>query len=334
MRSTRPPDWPVSRRSKMMQVYFFGRWSRSLILAYTPCVVHLSRVASNPAGEYMSRGGPFPMTSYRVLMSSITAVGMSTAPDLPARTHIVDQSTEGIEAQLRGVAVGPGLGVDPLRRIADGGMRQAHAPVEPRPAAQAPDDRNRNRAYNGGTGDGTRVPEVQNRGAGILQSLCFLHQLLDGKVRAVELGEDRDARANDCFHHAGIAQDLHHVRPSFFCEADGGNDCGARSFLRRAIGNIAADQRALRAAAHGFAADQHLVDGYFPVRRVPPEIETDRVAHRDQVHAGAVRDPRDLGVPGDHADDLASVALHLLESRNRQLVFHPSIPPERHRRAA
>src|SRR6266704_4263306 len=110
-------------------------------------------------------------------MPSMRAVGMSTAFDLPARTHVIDQGTEGIEAELRGIAVGLALGVDPLRRIADGGMRQAHAPVEPRPAAQAPDDRNRNRAYNGGTGDGTRVPGVHNRGACILKSRCFLHQL-------------------------------------------------------------------------------------------------------------------------------------------------------------
>src|SRR6266568_421411 len=253
MCSTRPPDSPVSRRSKMMQVYFFGRWSRSLILAYTPCVVHLSRVASNPAGEYMSRGGPFPMTSYRVLMSSITAVGMSTAPDLPARTHIVDQSTEGIEAQLRGVAVGPGLGVDPLRRVADGGMRQAHASVEPRPSAQAPDHRNGNRAYDGRTGYGTRVPEVQNRGAGLFQPLCFLHQLV--------------------------------------------------------------------------------FDGHFRVRRVPPEIHADRVAHRYEIYPGAVRDLRDLVVPGDHSDDLSPVALHLLERRNRRLGFH-FFMPGKHRRAA
>src|SRR6266702_6022094 len=104
-------------------------------------------------------------------MPSMTAVGMSAASDLPARTHIVDQGAEGIEAQLRRITVGLALGVDPLRRIADGGMRQAHASVEPRPAAQASDDRNGNRAYDGWTGHGTRAPEVQNRCAGILQSL-------------------------------------------------------------------------------------------------------------------------------------------------------------------
>src|SRR6266498_2302637 len=212
-------------------------------------------------------------------MPSMIAVGMSTAFDLPARTHIVDQGTEGIEAELRGVAVGPALGVDPLRRIADGGMRQAHAPVEPRPAAQASDDRNGNRAYDGRTGHGTRVPEVQNRCAGILQSLCLLHQLFGGKLLAMELGKDRDARANDRFHHAGIAQDLHHVRPSLFCEARRQED-----------------------------------------RRVPPEIHADGIAHRYQIHSGAVRDSRHLGVPGDHADDLPAVALHLLKRRNRHFL--------------
>src|SRR6266704_4478675 len=98
-------------------------------------------------------------------MPSMRAVGMSTAFDLPARTHVIDQGAEGIEAELRGIAVGLGLGVDPLRRIADGGMRKAHASVEPRPAAQAPDHRNGNRACDSRTGHGTGVSEVQKRSA-------------------------------------------------------------------------------------------------------------------------------------------------------------------------
>src|SRR5882757_3178659 len=96
-------------------------------------------------------------------MPSMSATGISAAFDLPARTHIVDQGTEGSQAQLRGIAVGLALGVDPLRRIADGGMREAHAPVEPRPPAQAPDHRNGNRAHDRGTGHGPGVPEIQNR---------------------------------------------------------------------------------------------------------------------------------------------------------------------------
>src|SRR5260221_476451 len=200
-------------------------------------------------------------------MPSMSAVRISAALDLPPRAPVVDQGAESIQAQLGGVAVGLVLGVEPLRRIADGGVREAHAPVEPSPAAQAADDRNGNRTHDRRTGNGTGVPEVQNRGAGIFQSLCFLHQFFGRKVLAMELGKDRDARAGDCLHHTGIAQDFHHVRPSLFREAEGGADCGVDSFLRRAIGYIAADQGALRATAHGLAADEHLVDGDFGVRR-------------------------------------------------------------------
>src|SRR5262249_13175228 len=39
----------------------------------------------------------------------------------------------------------------------------------------------------------------------------------------------------------------------------------------------------------------------------------DRVADGDEVDAGALRDQRDLIVPGDHAGALLPVALHLLE---------------------
>src|SRR5882672_6692442 len=104
-------------------------------------------------------------------MPSIVAMGISAAFDLPARAHVVDQGAESIEAQLRRIAVGFGLGVDPLLRVADGGVRQAHATVEPRPSAQASYHRNGNRAHDRGTGHGPRVPEVQNRSTGVLQSL-------------------------------------------------------------------------------------------------------------------------------------------------------------------
>src|SRR2546430_3994279 len=96
-------------------------------------------------------------------MPSMSAVDTSAALDLPARAHVVDQGAEGSQGELRGIAVGLGLRVDPLRCVADGGVREAHAPVEPRPAAQAADHRNGNRAYDGRTGYGTGVPEVQER---------------------------------------------------------------------------------------------------------------------------------------------------------------------------
>src|SRR6266705_5327371 len=123
-------------------------------------------------------------------MPSMSAAGMSAALDLPARAHIVDQGAEGSQGELRGIAVGLGLRVDPLLRVADGGMREAHAPVEPRPAAQAPDHGNGNRARDRGARHGTRVSEIQNRSAGVLQSLGLFDRLVDSKILAMELGKD------------------------------------------------------------------------------------------------------------------------------------------------
>src|SRR5256885_13519328 len=118
-------------------------------------------------------------------MPSMRAVGTSAAPDLPARAHVVDQGAESFQAQLRGIAVCLGSGVYPLGGVADCRMGEAHTPVEPRPAAQAPDDRNGNGAYDGRTGHGTRVPEVQKRGAGIFQSRCSFHQFLGRTLLAM-----------------------------------------------------------------------------------------------------------------------------------------------------
>src|SRR5712692_766113 len=255
-------------------------------------------------------------------MPSMIAVGISAAFDLPARAHVVDQGAEGIEGELRGIAVRLCLRVDPLRRVADGGVREAHASVEPRPAAQSPDHRNGNRTRDGWARDGTRVPEVQNRSAGILQSLGLLHELLDRKLLAMELGEDRHARANDGLHHAGITQHLHHVGAALLGEAHGRTHRGLDARLHRTIGHVAAHQSALRAAAHGLAADQHLVHRDFSVRRVSPEIHADGIAHRYEIHPGAVGDLRDLVVPGDHSDDFSPVALHFLERGNRYLGLH------------
>src|SRR5258706_783802 len=108
-------------------------------------------------------------------MPSIVAMGISAAFDLPARAHVVDQGAESVEAQRRGVAVGFGLGVDPLLRVADGGMRQAHPTVEPRPSAQPPHDPTGNRSYHPRTGHRTLLPAVRTPGAGIFQPPSILH---------------------------------------------------------------------------------------------------------------------------------------------------------------
>ena len=68
--------------------------------------------------------------------------------------------------------------------------------------------------------------------------------------------------------------------------------------------------------------DQHLVDRDFERIGVAPQIDADGIADRDEIHAGAVGDPRDLVVPGDDADALLPVALHLLQRGNGDLCFH------------
>ena len=45
----------------------------------------------------------------------------------------------------------------------------------------------------------------------------------------------------------------------------------------------------------------------------PHRLTPDRIADRNEIGAGALGDPRDLVVPGDEADALLAVALHLLQ---------------------
>ena len=60
---------------------------------------------------------------------------------------------------------------------------------------------------------------------------------------------------------------------------------------------------------------------------MPPQIDTDGVSHGDDVDPGAVRDARDLVVPGDDPHALSPVALHLQERRYRDLGLHHSSLP-------
>src|SRR3989442_14756203 len=91
---------------------------------------------------------------------------------------------------------------------------------------------------------------------------------------------------------------------------------------RKIVGVVAWDYQIAQIAAHGFAANQHLVHGDFRVRCVPPKIHADGITHRYEIHSGAVRDLRDLVVPGDDPDDLSPFALHFLERGNRYLGLH------------
>ena len=62
------------------------------------------------------------------------------------------------------------------------------------------------------------------------------------------------------------------------------------------------------------------------------QVDAHRIAHRDEIHAGALGDLRDRVVPGDHAHALLSLALHLLKQRDGD-VFHRPLAFPMHGRA-
>jgi hypothetical protein len=95
---------------------------------------------------------------------------------------------------------------------------------------------------------------------------------------------------------------------------------------------VAAYKRALHTATHGLADDKYLFQRDFERVGMTPQIDTDRVSHGNELHAGAIRNPGNLIIPGDDANALLSVALHLLERKNGGLVRHPSLSQnDRHR---
>src|SRR4029077_3152323 len=98
-------------------------------------------------------------------MPSMIAFATYRSPlDLTARTHVRDQRREAVETDPRDIGVGLGLGLDPLLAVADGGMREAHPSVEPWPAAEAADHRDRHGADDRGASDRPGMAEVEERG--------------------------------------------------------------------------------------------------------------------------------------------------------------------------
>src|SRR4029079_14611883 len=86
-----------------------------------------------------------------------------------------------------------------------------------------------------------------------------------------------------------------------------------RPLLHGTVREVAAHERALHAAPHRLAHDQHLVERDFRRVRPAPEVGADRIADGHQVHARAIGDLGDLVVPRHDADDLATVGFHRLE---------------------
>jgi hypothetical protein len=145
--------------------------------------------------------------------------------------------------------------------------------------------------------------------------------------RDPELPEDRDAGAGeraDRLGEIGRAVELDHVRAAFLDQADGRSQRALGPLLQRTERKVAAHQRARHTAAHRLADHEHLFDGDLERIGMAPQIDADRVTDGHDVHAGAVGDARDLIVPGDHAHDLSTLALHLQKRGNRHLGGHAS----------
>src|SRR6266508_2068938 len=129
---------------------------------------------------------------------------------------------------------------------------------------------------------------------------------------------------------SGGAIELDHVGAALLDQPDGGLERARGPLLQRTERDVAAHQRARDAAADRLADHQHLFHGDFERIGVAPQIDADRVADRDEIDPGAVGDAGELVVPGDHADALSAVALHLLKRGNGHLGLHD--PPTSARR--
>ena len=76
------------------------------------------------------------------------------------------------------------------------------------------------------------------------------------------------------------------------------------------------------AAPHRLAADQHFLERDIEHVGAAPEIDADRVADRDEIEACAVGNAGDLIIPGNDADALVPLPLHLLQVGNSHFVMH------------
>src|SRR5262245_29739132 len=117
-------------------------------------------------------------------MPSMTVDGMSKSrgltrlfpADLAPAAHIPGIFGDRLERDARHVGIPIRLVVEGRRAVADRVHDRANAPIEPRPAAEAPNHRNRDTARHGGAGNRPRVPEVQHRRACGLERLRLAHE--------------------------------------------------------------------------------------------------------------------------------------------------------------
>src|SRR5258708_31550003 len=126
------------------------------------------------------------------------------------------------------------------------------------------------------------MAEIEKRGAGLFQMLRLLDEILRRDLGAMEFGERRKSLLSHSADKLGEGEKLHQVGAPLLYQAHGG--VGVFPFRK-----IAAHERALDAASHRLADDEHLVEGDLAFLPTPHGYAPGD-AHRDEVDAGSVRD--------------------------------------------
>src|SRR6266545_7801873 len=123
------------------------------------------------------------------------------------------------------------------------------------------------------------MPEVEQRGAGLLETRGFTHNVLDVLPPApcplpTELRPYGDSCARDRAYRFSPGLDLHHLR------AAGPREHASRGHhIVNAARQVAADERARDTSSNRLAHQQHLIERDLALAVVPPHVHADGIAH-------------------------------------------------------
>ena len=105
---------------------------------------------------------------------------------MPAGTHIIAQRRERAEGRRGDVGIAFGRIVDGRSQIADCGDTGSDAAIQPRATAQTADHRDVDGPDDCRTRDRTRMSEVEERRARLLQQLRLMHQSIGDRRRTLD----------------------------------------------------------------------------------------------------------------------------------------------------
>src|SRR5579859_3737130 len=88
--------------------------------------------------------------------------GGTSASDLPPRAHVLCVSADCLEGNLSDISVVVRVRIQVARGIPDCSVGHANAPIEPRPATQSAQNRNRNSSRHRSAGHRAGVGEVEH----------------------------------------------------------------------------------------------------------------------------------------------------------------------------